>query len=126
MSQKLPKKNEKGFTMIELMAVIAIIAILAVIAIPNFISYRQRAYENVAQADCKNAYTPAMAYLTNNPNCEIVTATLATGGFRPSADVTTTASGDATSGEFIIISHHVSGKYTFSITEGGASGSANS
>ena len=45
------KQNEKGFTLIELMIVIAIIGILAAIAIPNFISYRDKAYCSAAESD---------------------------------------------------------------------------
>jgi len=36
------RKDEKGFTLVELLIVIAIIAILAAIAIPQFAQYRQK------------------------------------------------------------------------------------
>jgi type IV pilus assembly protein PilA len=55
-------KNQKGFTLIELMIVIAIIGILAAIAIPQFSFYRKRSYNTSAKADLRNACTAQEAY----------------------------------------------------------------
>jgi prepilin-type N-terminal cleavage/methylation domain-containing protein len=52
--------NQKGFTLIELMIVIAIIGILAAIAVPNFISYRNKAYCSAVESDA-NAIASAIA-----------------------------------------------------------------
>jgi type IV pilus assembly protein PilA len=55
-------RNEKGFTLIELMIVIAIIGILAAIAIPQFNAYRARSYNAGALSDLRNIETAVEAY----------------------------------------------------------------
>jgi type IV pilus assembly protein PilA len=67
MLTKIRKKlNSKGFTLIELMIVIAIIGILAAIAIPQFASYRQKAYNAAALSDLKTVKTTLEAYYADN------------------------------------------------------------
>jgi len=39
-------KNEKGFTLVELIVVIAILAILAAVAVPNYVNYQYRSALN--------------------------------------------------------------------------------
>jgi type II secretion system protein G len=60
------RKGEKGFTLIELLIVVAIIGILAAIAIPQFASYRQKAYNSAANSDLKNIKTGMEAYMADN------------------------------------------------------------
>ena len=56
------KRDEKGFTLIELMIVIAIIGILAAIAIPQFAAYRQRAFVAAIESDAHSFANAQEAY----------------------------------------------------------------
>ena len=70
MLQKL-RGNSQGFTLIELMIVIAIIGILAAIAIPNFISYRDKAYCSKAETDAQNVLAALASYFSEPDNISI-------------------------------------------------------
>jgi type IV pilus assembly protein PilA len=56
------RKDDKGFTLIELMVVVLIIAILIAIAIPTFLGARKRAQDRQAQSNLRNALTSEKTY----------------------------------------------------------------
>lgn len=53
------KRKDKGFTLIELIAVVAIIAILASIIVPRVISYVHKSRQVTIQTEAKTIYTTA-------------------------------------------------------------------
>ena len=55
----------EGFTLIELLTVCAIIGVLAAIAIPQFVQYRQHAYDGMAQGDLRNAISAEEAHYSS-------------------------------------------------------------
>jgi len=72
-------KTEKGFTLIELMIVVAIIGILAAIAIPQFASYRVRAFNAAATSDMGTAQQEFEVFFTYNDKYPDAVSTPATG-----------------------------------------------
>src|SRR2546426_6180605 len=56
-------RDQKGFTLIELMIVVAIIGILAAIAIPNFLQYRARARQSEGRTNLGGIFVSETAFL---------------------------------------------------------------
>lgn len=76
MISKLLKKNEKGFTLMEMLIVVAIIAVLIAIAIPTFTASLNKAKVATDEANIRAGYASAMAELIAGENDVADDATL--------------------------------------------------
>ncbi|SDI41303.1 type IV pilus assembly protein PilA [Planococcus glaciei] len=66
-------KEQKGMTLIELLAVIVIIAIIAAIAIPAIGNIIENSRVGAAKSDALSAFAGAELYLADNPSATSVT-----------------------------------------------------
>ncbi|RMH51778.1 MAG: prepilin-type N-terminal cleavage/methylation domain-containing protein [Zetaproteobacteria bacterium] len=105
-------RTEKGFTLIELMIVVAIIGILAAIAIPQFSSFRKKAYNSAALSDLKGAITQQEAYFSDYQTYASSPTVL---NAQSSNNVTLTIT-SASSSDYSMNTRHSSGDTTYQVT----------
>lgn len=101
------KKNNKGFSLLELLIVVAIILIIATIAIPSLLRSRQAANESAAVANLRTINTAQVTYLSGSGGNYGAVTNLVTAGLLDSR-----------------FSGTVSG-YNFTVTASGADYTAN-
>ena len=118
--------KQKGFTLIELMIVVAIIGILASIAIPQFASFRVKAFDAAGSADLKNGTTAIEAVYTEDYAYPTTSAGSVTdSSFFWTSDITWASSKGVTIGhkgdtaKYALGSKHVGGKKIYSKTRVG-------
>ena len=123
MLSRLTNKDQKGFTLIELMIVIAIIGILAAIAIPQFSAYRTRSYNSAANSDIRNACTAQEAYYVDAQSYSEALSRI-TGsayGLYTSENVALTITGTVPTTGYTMQAQHGSGNKTWSVAGPGGS-----
>ncbi|UCF74117.1 MAG: prepilin-type N-terminal cleavage/methylation domain-containing protein [Deltaproteobacteria bacterium] len=114
-------KNQKGFTLIELMIVIAIIGILAAIAIPQFGFYRKRSCNSVALSDLKNFTVAQEAFFVDN-EAYCLTVAVLTGSYGAYlSEKISLVINSADTTLYNMISYHSGGDKTYQISGPGGS-----
>jgi type IV pilus assembly protein PilA len=92
--QKL--KEQKGLTLIELLAVIVILAIIAAIAIPAIGNIIQNSRVGAIKSDALNAIAASEIYFAENTGTTVTLTQLKTGGYIDDAGSFDTTAGSST------------------------------
>lgn len=97
----MKKKQNKGFTLAELLIVVAIIAVLVAISIPIFTSQLKKARVAVNQANARAGEAAAYAAYLEDPSYDLIAYDIRSGKVAKSKTTNTDIAGDL----------HISGSY---------------
>ena len=112
---KSTSKDERGFTLIELMLVMAIIGILVAIAIPQFSAYRERGFNAAAKSDLRHTATAQEAYfLDYTVYCDDLAA-LTSSPYNLEISERVILQVDGSTSSYTINAYHPSGDRTYTL-----------
>ena len=119
------KKNNKGFTLAELLIVVAIIAVLVAIAIPVFTSQLEKSREATDVANVRSAYAEVVTHYLDKASIKPITvqANQKVAGWQTSPTPVLTYQGGGTQATYSFAAK-TSGTYSVTITVDTTNGTA--